>query len=100
MFEKALTGGRLYWGWITLLLVFIVVGVIFYIQHADQGDFFPFLIGCGLLEQGDGIDALDVAHAGMLCNMIKIVIAKTSCVVLTHISSYLTGSNGPLEGLL
>jgi molybdopterin-containing oxidoreductase family membrane subunit len=37
MFERALTGGRLYWGWITLLLAFIVVGVIFYIQQLSQG---------------------------------------------------------------
>ena len=37
MLEKALNGGRLYWGWIALLLVITGVGVVFYIQQWNYG---------------------------------------------------------------
>ena len=37
MFEKALSGGRIYWGWIILLLAFIAVGVVLYIQQLSNG---------------------------------------------------------------
>ena len=37
MFEKALSGSRRYWGWITLLAVISVVGFIFYLWQWSYG---------------------------------------------------------------
>jgi len=37
MFEKALTGGRGYWSWITVLLVVMAVGAYFYLRQLNEG---------------------------------------------------------------
>lgn len=37
MFDKALSGSRKYWGWLTLLVVLIVVGAVFYIKQFNYG---------------------------------------------------------------
>ncbi len=37
MLEKALTGGRRYWGLVALFAGFVVVGVYFYLQQLEQG---------------------------------------------------------------
>ena len=37
MFDKALTGSRRYWAWLTLLVVIIGVGFIFYLRQLDYG---------------------------------------------------------------
>ncbi len=37
MFEKALSGSRRYWGWITLLGVITLVGLIFYLHQLSYG---------------------------------------------------------------
>ncbi|MCK4965366.1 MAG: polysulfide reductase NrfD, partial [Dehalococcoidia bacterium] len=37
MFEKALSGSRRYWGWITLLAAVSAVGFAFYLQQLSYG---------------------------------------------------------------
>ncbi len=37
MLEKALTGNRLYWGWLALLLVVVAVGLVFYWKQLSTG---------------------------------------------------------------
>lgn len=37
MLEKVLVGGRIYWGWITLLLALMVVGTVFYFLDWEDG---------------------------------------------------------------
>lgn len=37
MLEKALTGNRIYWGWIFFLLAIIVIGLIFYLKQFSYG---------------------------------------------------------------
>jgi len=37
MIEKALTGSKRYWGWIGFLMIFIIIGTLFYIRQYQVG---------------------------------------------------------------
>jgi Ni/Fe-hydrogenase subunit HybB-like protein len=37
MFDKALSGSRKYWAWLTLLVIFIIIGAVFYIRQFNYG---------------------------------------------------------------
>jgi Ni/Fe-hydrogenase subunit HybB-like protein len=37
MFDKALSGSRKYWAWLTFLVIFIIVGAVFYIKQYNYG---------------------------------------------------------------
>lgn len=37
MFERALTGSRTYWGWITILSILVLLGLFFYLDQLKEG---------------------------------------------------------------
>ena len=69
MLEKALTGNRTYWGWITLLTVIILVGVYFYLQQ--------WMYGLGIT----GLSR-DVSWGLYIANMTFLVGVAASAVML------------------